>query len=191
MLNSFIIAEKKQKLSNLLYHTGIPKSVHLGNSVRIEDFDPITVWVLDEGQSLHFPVIWLLDESYSELFESFTCSVNVRYNNSDVSISTWILVSIVIGEIWLILGSPVVSQLNGRMSRKGINGTFLVISWDLSWIFVSHEIQGKFSIRKIELLQKSHSQNFGIKRQGETRIFNSVHCLLEIEPISFFWNVSG
>src|SRR5687767_11059897 len=50
-----------------------------------QDLDPVAVRVLDEGQSLHLPVVGPLHELHVQLLEAFAGDVHVRHHDADVA----------------------------------------------------------------------------------------------------------
>lgn len=85
--------------------------------VWIEYLDPVAVWVLNKGQSLHLSFVGLLYEFNSKLFKTFAGLVNIRDDYSDVSVAPWFFVSIVIVKIWIVFSSPVAVTLVDAITK--------------------------------------------------------------------------
>lgn len=81
--------------------------LHLNNSICVENFDPITVWIFDESQSLHSAIVWTLDKLNTQLFETIARCVNVWHHDADVAETSWIRISIVVFLIRITFSAPV------------------------------------------------------------------------------------
>ena len=73
----------------------------------VENFDPVTVWILDESKSFHASIVWTLNELDSVLFEAFTSGIDIRDKYSNVSKTTGLGISIVIALCGITFSSPI------------------------------------------------------------------------------------
>ncbi len=51
----------------------------------IEDLDPVTIGILDEGDVLHLAVVGLLHKSHSQLLKALACRLNIHHCKADVT----------------------------------------------------------------------------------------------------------
>ena len=51
----------------------------------VEDLDPVTIGILDEGDVLHLAVVGLLHKSHSQLLKALACRLNIRHCEADVT----------------------------------------------------------------------------------------------------------
>lgn len=141
---------KSSSLQSRLRQVELQGTSNLGrDSSSVEDFDPVTVWVLqeqflinlnsttkadeaylDEGKSLHATVIWFLHERHAELLESLASHIDVRHHKPNVTKSPRVRVAVMIDFAFLVLGAPIVCQLDSCLARHRPDLSSVGLSWD-------------------------------------------------------------
>lgn len=147
----------------------------------VENFNPIAIRVLNKSQSMHLPLIRFLDELHPHRFKPLTRLINVGDNNADMTKSSRVLVSIVVVEIRIVFGAPIMCQFDGRMGAHRVHTSLLLTLRNLGCILVTHEEKRKLAMWKVKLFEKLHTQDVAVKRQTLARVFDAEHCLLKVK----------
>lgn len=109
------------KISKKIYSCIVPNPVYgffllcREHGVRIENFDPVTVGIFDESNSLHAAVVWFLHKVDALFFKALTCGINVWHQNSNMTKTSWFRVSVMIYLIRIRLTAPITKQKYRQM----------------------------------------------------------------------------
>lgn len=98
--NVYFIKMYRHVLFNVLFTNILHRFI-------IKDFNPITVWILNESKSFHATIIWTFNELDSKLFEAFTSSIDILNQYTNVSKSTGLRIAIVIALCGITFSTPI------------------------------------------------------------------------------------
>lgn len=87
---------------------------------RIENLNPIAIWITNECQSLHATLVWFLDEFHAQFFEALTSGIHIGHQNANVAKTARLLVASVINLSGLCLSAPVMRQFHGSLQVNRI-----------------------------------------------------------------------
>src|SRR5688572_13674639 len=152
-----------------------------------QDLDPVTVRVLDEGETLHLAVVGPLHECDAMRIKVLGSGIDVRHCDADMAKTARFGIAVVIsGEVAVGFGAPVMGQLERGFLAKHELGALRGIARNL---FVhgpdeGHEIQRKPHVRKIELVQQRHPEDVAVEGYRTLGILDAQHRLIEDEVAS-------
>ena len=155
---------------------------NISQAVWGEDFDPVAIRVLNKSQSFHRAVVGPLDERYLQLLESLAYGMDIGNGNSDMAEPLrFIIAMMVAGEICVALGSPIMSEFQqGVLTKEPFHAVPPVVrALAFECSLEAEKLQGKIHFLEVESLQKFHADHVAIKGQGELRVLDPQHGLIE------------
>ena len=104
----------------------------ISHCVAVEDLYPVVVRILDEGETLHLPILRLLDKLHPHLLEPPARGVHVGHHHADVAEAPGVGVAVVVGGgPGLGLRAPVVGELEGGLLLETPPCPLLYIQYQL------------------------------------------------------------
>jgi hypothetical protein len=138
------------------------------------DLDPVSIGIQNEGNVLHSTLVQLLLELDANLVEPLTGSLNVVNSNSQMAKALGLGVSVVVREVSLVLGAPVVGQLEETFSVAGSGGVV-----HLKVLIVRKEIKSELGVLVLGSSEESHAQLFSVELNGLLGVLDSQHGVVE------------
>lgn len=82
--------------------------------------------------------------------------------------------------MWQFMTNNLLCKFNGCLAWHCPSCAFGIwAGWHIGRIFIAQKVQRKFRFRKVQFLQQCHAQYTSVKWQRCSRIFDTIHCLLE------------
>ena len=82
--------------------------------VGLEDFDPVTIRVLDEGDALHLAGVDLLHKGNAEFFQARTGLVDIGNGEPQMAEPLRLFIAAVVFALFVIFRAPVMGQFLGK-----------------------------------------------------------------------------
>jgi len=153
----------------------------------VEDLDPVTIGIGNEGNVLHGTICKTLDplDLIAKGFEPFASLVNVIDDDGGMTESTTgVRVSVRIAEILIILSTPVVGQLQNTRTVEGI-GTLLGVVFGneggtVMLVKVGEEVEGELASLILESGDEVHAKDLLIELEGGLGILDPDHGVVKL-----------
>ena len=99
--------------------------------VSLHDLDPVTIWIFDKGHVAHLALFGALHVHHLVFIKPAHGSSQIRHGEADMAKALGLRITIVIFEICITFGTPVVSQLKNTGLAEGPGGTLARILWNI------------------------------------------------------------
>lgn len=142
--------------------------------VRGNNLNPVSIGIQNKSNVLHSTLIQLLLELDANLVESLTGSLNVVDSDGQMSETLGLGVSVVVGELSVVLSAPVVGQLKQTLT---VTGSRLVVLLEV--LIVRQEVESELCVLVNGGSEESHAQLLGVELNGLLGVLDSQHGVVE------------
>ena len=146
----------------------------------LHDLNPVAVRVFDERDIFHLALVGTLHKNDLILIKPSCRCIQVGHRKADVPKALRLRVAIVVFEVGVEFGAPIVGQFQNSALGKSPGRAFAyIVRRLLAFCGAMQEVQGKLHLREVKFSQQTHPHHAGVKGQCDLRVFDAQHGVIE------------